>query len=89
MNDPLILLADEPTGNLDSKSGRSVIDAFVMAKEKLHTTIFMVTHDSFAASFSDRAILLQDGMVFREMENPGDRTTFQDELLAGIGSMNR
>lgn len=89
MNDPLILLADEPTGNLDSKSGRSVIDAFVMAKEKLNTTIFMVTHDSFAASFSDRVILLKDGNVFSEIQNPGDRTAFQDALLEGIRRMNR
>ncbi len=89
MNDPLILLADEPTGNLDSKSGRNVIDAFVMAKEKLNTTVFMVTHDSFAASFSDRVILLKDGNVFCEIENPGNQTTFQDMLLEGIRNMNR
>lgn len=89
MNDPLILLADEPTGNLDSKSGRNVIDSFIMAKEKLHTTIFMVTHDSFAASFSDRVILLKDGNVFCEIENPGNQTAFQDALLEGIRNMNR
>lgn len=89
MNDPLILLADEPTGNLDSKSSKSVIDSFLLAKEKLNTTIFMVTHDSFAASFSDRVILLKDGTVFSEIKNPGERTAFQDSLLEGIRSMNK
>ena len=87
INEPLILLADEPTGNLDSKSGRSVIDTFVMAKEKLHTTIFMVTHDSFAASFSDRVILLKDGHIFQEIHHPGNRQKFQDMLLEGIRAM--
>lgn len=87
INNPLILLADEPTGNLDSKSGRDVIDTFVMAKETLHTTIFMVTHDSFAASFSDRVILLKDGYIFQEIKNPGNRQKFQNMLLEGIRAM--
>ncbi len=87
INDPLILLADEPTGNLDSKSGRDVIDTFIMAKETLYTTIFMVTHDSFAASFSDRVILLKDGYIFQEIKNPGNRQKFQEMLLEGIRAM--
>jgi len=88
INEPKILLADEPTGNLDSKSGRNVIEAFLLAKERQNSTIFMVTHDSFAASFSDRVILLKDGKIFREMTNPGDRRTFQDLLLDGIREMS-
>ena len=52
INHPLLILADEPTGNLDSKSSRAVIRSFEQAKTSLEATIFMVTHDSFAASFS-------------------------------------
>lgn len=89
MNEPKLLLADEPTGNLDSKSGRNVIESFLLAKERRDATIFMVTHDSFAASFSDRVILLRDGTVFMEIRNPGDQKEFQDELLDGIRQMNR
>jgi ABC-type lipoprotein export system ATPase subunit len=88
MNDPLLILADEPTGNLDSKSSRTVIDTFRQAKENLDATIFMVTHDSFAASFCDRVIILRDGLVWR-MLSRGEtkRSTFQDELLSAIREM--
>ena len=88
INKPKLLLADEPTGNLDSKSGRNVIEAFLLAKEHLNSTVFMVTHDSFAASFSDRVILLKDGTIFMEIQNPGDQRAFQDALLNGIRVMS-
>lgn len=61
MNDPLLVLADEPTGNLDSRSSRAVIQAFIQAKTDLGATIFMVTHDTFSASCCDRVIILKDG----------------------------
>ena len=68
INHPLLILADEPTGNLDSKSSRAVIRSFEQAKESLEATIFMVTHDSFAASFCDRVVILRDGVVWRTLE---------------------
>ena len=71
MNSPYILLADEPTGNLDSRSCRAVIDAFLQAKKEMGATVFMVTHDSFAASFCDRVIVLRDGMIFTELTRSG------------------
>ena len=55
-NNPSIILADEPTGNLDTKSSAAVIGAFLDAKEKIGATIFMVTHDAFAASYADKVI---------------------------------
>lgn len=88
INHPLVILADEPTGNLDSKSSRAVIDSFKRAQQTLGATIFMVTHDSFAASFCDRVILLRDGVVYDTLTNPGDRGAFQDQLLASIKSMS-
>ena len=80
-NNPSIILADEPTGNLDSKSGTAVIEAFLNAKEKMEATIFMVTHDAFAASYADKVIALKDGIVFGELVRRGRPKDFLDELL--------
>ena len=84
MNHPSVILADEPTGNLDSKSCQAVIDAFQTAREQLQATIFMVTHDSYVASFCDRVIVLKDGCIFREVRNEGNRREFMDALLGVI-----
>ena len=90
INEPLLILADEPTGNLDSRSSRAVIDAFRQARDTLGATIFMVTHDSFAASFCDRVILLRDGTVEQVLEKGADsRTDFQDCLLDAVRRMGR
>lgn len=80
-NNPSIILADEPTGNLDSKSSGAVIDSFCSAKEKMGATIFMVTHDAFAASYADKVITLKDGVVFGELIRHGEPKDFLDELL--------
>ena len=80
-NNPSIILADEPTGNLDSKSSTAVIEAFLNAKEKMGATIFMVTHDAFAASYADKVIALKDGIVFGELVRRGQPKDFLDELL--------
>ena len=88
INHPMVILADEPTGNLDSKSSRTVIESFCNAKEQMDATIFMVTHDSFAASFCDRVILLKDGVIYRQLEKSGSRSKFQDRLLDTIKEMN-
>lgn len=90
INEPLLILADEPTGNLDSRSSRAVIDAFRQARDALGATIFMVTHDSFAASFCDRVILLRDGTVEQVLERgESSRTEFQDRLLDAVRRMGR
>lgn len=80
-NNPSIILADEPTGNLDSKSSGAVIKAFCDAKKKMGATIFMVTHDAFAASYADKVIALKDGVVFGELVRRGEPKEFLDELL--------
>lgn len=90
INQPMLILADEPTGNLDSKSSRAVIQSFEQAKTSLEATIFMVTHDYFAASFCDRVIILRDGVVWRTLERAGaDRTVFQNQLLDAIRDMGK
>ena len=80
-NNPSIILADEPTGNLDSKSSAAVIEAFLEAKNKMGATLFMVTHDAFAASHADKVIALKDGIVFGELVRHGEPKEFLDELL--------
>ncbi|TQQ83897.1 ABC transporter ATP-binding protein [Peptacetobacter hominis] len=81
INEPNIILADEPTGNLDSKSSESVIKSFIEVKKRLGVTVFMVTHDSIAASYCDRVIVMKDGRVFKEIINNGNRKEFLDKLL--------
>ena len=82
------MLADEPTGNLDSRSGAAVIGAFREAKEKLDATIFMVTHDSFSASHCDRVLLMRDGQVQKELKRQGSRREFMDILLDELKQLN-
>lgn len=90
INHPLLVLADEPTGNLDSKSARAVIGTFEQARQALGTTIFMVTHDSYAAYHCDRVVILQDGRVRRTLEKGGmERGAFQDALLDVIREMGK
>ena len=90
INHPLLILADEPTGNLDSKSSRAVIRSFEQARNALEATILMVTHDSYAASFCDKVVILQDGVVCKTLEKgTDDRTAFQDKLLDTIRDMNQ
>lgn len=88
MNDPLLILADEPTGNLDSRSSEAVIGAFLEAKNKLNATTFMVTHDSFSASYCDRVIVMKDGSVFTELVRKGNRKAFLEELLDVLRQLN-
>lgn len=81
-NNPSIILADEPTGNLDSKSSTAVIEAFLNAKEKIRRNNFIgITHDAFAASYADKVIALKDGIVFGELVRHGQPRDFLDELL--------
>lgn len=81
LNNPALVLADEPTGNLDSNSGQMVIDAFQSAKENLHATILMVTHDVYAASFCDRVLILKDGQINKNIRRNVQREKFMDILF--------
>lgn len=88
MNNPLLILADEPTGNLDSKSSESVINAFLGAQKELGATTFMVTHDSFSASYCDRVIVMKDGDIHLELIRQGNRKEFLEELLNVLKELN-
>ena len=80
--DPKLVLADEPTGALDSRSAGVMLDTLTMMNEKLHATIMMVTHDSFAASFASRILFIKDGTVFNEIRR-GDtsRADFFNRIM--------
>ena len=67
---PNIIFADEPTGNLDSKTGSEILEFMKLATTELDQTIVMVTHDPVAASYSDRVIFLEDGRVVGEIIEP-------------------
>lgn len=88
INHPLLILADEPTGNLDSKSSAAVIRSFQQARHELEATIFMVTHDSFAAAHCDRVIIMKDGVINSILTSSGDISRFQDALLQEIKVMH-
>lgn len=81
INDPTIVLADEPTGNLDSKSSHSIMTTFKDMNEEGNHTICMVTHDPFAASFCKRIIFIKDGHIEMEIVRKADRQAFFDEIL--------
>jgi len=67
ITDPSLILADEPTGALDSKSAKMLLESFDMLNRDLQATILMVTHDSFAASYCKRILFIQDGKIFNEL----------------------
>ena len=81
INNPDLILADEPTGNLDSKSGDVVIHTLSHINRELGKTIVMVTHDPKMASYCSRLILLKDGMILEDMRNGGDQEAFYQEIL--------
>lgn len=79
---PEIVLADEPTGALDSKNGRNLMEVLAKLNKEKQTTILMVTHDANAASFCSRILFIQDGRIFHEIRRNGeDNQTFYERIL--------
>lgn len=79
---PKLLLADEPTGALDSHSSQMLLGTLQGINQQLGATILMVTHDAFSASYASRILFLQDGMIFTEILKGGDsRRVFFDKIL--------
>jgi putative ABC transport system ATP-binding protein len=76
---PAIVFADEPTGNLDSRSGAEVLTLLRRSVDEFGQTIVMVTHDPVAAAFTDRVVFLADGKVVDEIREP-DRETVLDRM---------
>ena len=90
---PSLILADEPTGALDSKSSKQLLNSFEYLNKELSSTILMVTHDAFTASYATRVIFIKDGKIFNEL-NKGDmsRKDFFNQIIDVVtllgGEMN-
>lgn len=82
INHPKIILADEPTGALDSKSSGMLLETMEQMNKELKATILMVTHDSFSAVFCERVLFLKDGKIFNEIvKGEKTRKEFFDEII--------
>jgi putative ABC transport system ATP-binding protein len=81
---PAIVLADEPTGNLDTKSSGNVMKAFEALNRDLNTAVLMVTHDPFAASFCQRILFIRDGRLYSELRRGASRQAFFQEIIDSL-----
>ncbi|MDQ6419857.1 ABC transporter ATP-binding protein [Paenibacillus sp. LHD-117] len=81
---PSLVLADELTGNLDSKSAKDVMDALKEMNEKLKATVLMVTHDPFSASYCQRIVFIKDGKFFSEIRKGVNRQAFFQQILDAL-----
>lgn len=81
MNNPAIVLADEPTGNLDSKAAKDVMKLFKKLNDSLKVTIIMVTHDPNIAAFSDKTYIIKDGNIYQEISKGEDEKAYKQQIL--------
>src|SRR5699024_4198834 len=82
ITNPKLILADEPTGALDSKSSKMLLESFESLNKELKATILMVTHDAFTSSYSSRVIFINDGKIFHELIRGNDtRKEFFDKII--------
>lgn len=79
--DPELILADEPTGNLDSNSSEVVIESLANINEELGKTVLLVTHDPIIASYCKRILFLKDGKLLEDLEKTGTQDEFYDEIV--------
>ena len=85
VTNPKIVLADEPTGALDSKSAKLLLERFHYLNSELKATIMMVTHDSFTASYASRVLFIKDGKLFNEISRGADnRKQFFNKIIGVI-----
>ena len=79
---PALILADEPTGALDSKSARLLLESIDYLNTSLGATIMMVTHDAFTASYASRILFIKDGRIFNELVRGNDsRKVFFNRII--------
>ena len=81
INNAKLIFADEPTGNLDSKSTKNVMEYFRKVNKEYGTSLFMVTHDPVTASYCHRVIFLQDGKIVTEVIRDGEQSAFYDSII--------
>ncbi|WP_281885896.1 ABC transporter ATP-binding protein [Paenibacillus sp. YYML68] len=84
IHQPSLVLADELTGNLDSKAAKDVMDSLKDMNERLNTTVLMVTHDPFSASYCQRILFIKDGRLFSEIRRGSNRQAFFQQILDAL-----
>jgi len=86
ITNPALILADEPTGALDSKSAGMLLERFIQLNVEINATIFMVTHDAFSASYCQRILFIKDGKLWNELVRGNDsRKEFYDRIIELLG----
>ena len=81
INNPKLILADEPTGSLDSKSGKDLLSLLTFINAEYKATILMVTHDVFAASYCQKILFIRDGEIYNELYAGSDKKQFFDSII--------
>ena len=89
INNPKIIFADEPTGNLDTNSSKKVLSYFELLHSECDASILMVTHDPFCSSYCDRVVFLQDGAIIKEIRKQGDKGSFLNEIMEAEQAFNK
>ncbi|WP_096155564.1 MULTISPECIES: ABC transporter ATP-binding protein [Bacillus] len=84
VNEPNIVFADEPTGNLDSKSSSTIMECFEKIVQELETTVLVVTHDVFAASYCRKVVFIKDGRIHSSIVRKGDRKEFLNQIMDNL-----
>ena len=88
VTDPAIIMADEPTGALDSKNARLLLECFETMNRDYQATVLMVTHDSFAASYTHRVLFIRDGRIFTELRRgTSTRQEFFERIMEVVAMM--
>lgn len=87
IKNPALLLADEPTGALDSKAAKLIMEYLAKVNQKFHTSILMVTHDSLAASYANKVIFLKDGKIVDQIVKKDSNDAFQRELARKLAEV--
>lgn len=87
IHNPSLILADEPTGNLDSKAANAVMELLSAMNQERQVTTLMVTHDAFSASFCNRVIFIKDGRFYNEIYLGEDRNAFYQKILTVLSHL--
>lgn len=87
IHNPKLILADEPTGNLDSKAAQDVLQTLEKLNKEDGATMMMVTHDAQAASYCDRVIFIKDGCLYREIHKENNRQEFFHQIISVLSSI--
>ncbi|PDY44123.1 ABC transporter ATP-binding protein [Bacillus pseudomycoides] len=81
IHSPQLILADEPTGNLDSKAAKDVMELLAKLNKEHQATMMLVTHDPVAASYCDRVVFIKDGMLYKELHCEDNRLLFYKKII--------